>query len=446
MKKDNAIKLSDHFTYRRLFRFVIPSILMMIFTSIYGVVDGFFISNYAGKMPFAAVNLILPFIFILGAIGFMLGAGGSAIVAKTMGEGREEQAKKYFSMIVFTTIGAGILVCILGNIFLPQVCVALGANDNTLSYCIPYGRISLCSLPCFMLQNVFQTFLVTAEKPRLGLGITLAAGCSNMFLDFLLVGVLQLGVYGAAFATFTAETMGGLIPLIYFLLPNKSRLRIVRTSLDLRMLRKACINGSSELMTNISMSTMSMVYNIQLLRFANENGVAAYGVIMYAGFIFVSFFIGYSMGTAPLAGYNHGAGNHRELHNIYSKSLRLVAVFGVVMCLISFVFARPIASIFVGYDADLLDLTTLGFRIYNLSALVMGFNIYASSFFTALGNGLISALISFLRTLLFQLAAVILLPLLFGLDGIWFSVGIAELLALGVTIYFLKSRKKLYHY
>ena len=440
------IQLSEHFDYPKLFRFVLPSIMMMIFTSVYGIVDGFFISNYTGKIPFAAVNLIMPFIMILGTVGFMLGTGGSAIVAKTMGEDKPDLANKYFSLLVYMTIIAGIVIIILGNIFLIPVAKLLGATEETLPYCVLYARISFCSLPFFMLQNLFQTFLVTAERPKLGFKITLVAGCTNMILDFLLVGVFKWGVAGAALATAMSELAGGGIPLIYFFTKNDSRLRLVRTGINLRMIGKACFNGSSELMSNIAMSVVSMVYNWQLLKYAGEDGVAAYGVIMYAGFIFAAIFIGYSVGVAPVAGFNYGAGNTEELHNVFSKSLKVMAAAGVLMMLCSLCFAKYLAAIFVGYDEELLELTATGFRLYNLVIIFTGFNIYGSSFFTSLENGLISALISFLRTFVFQIAALILLPLIFGINGIWFASVVAEICSLCITATFLIKKRGQYHY
>lgn len=441
------IQLSDHFTYPRLIRFVLPSIIMMIFTSIYGIVDGLFVSNFAGKTAFAAVNLIMPFIMILGTLGFMIGTGGSAMVSKTMGEGKQELANQYFSMLLKVTMVSALILVIFGEICMKQVSILLGADENMLPYCATYGRLVLIGMPFFMMQNVFQSFLVTAEKPDLGLKVTVAAGLTNIVGDFLLVGVLKGGVIGAASATALSQFVGGFAPLFYFMSKwNTSRLKICFAKVNWDILLKTCINGSSELMTNISMSVVSILYNYQLMKYAGENGVAAYGVIMYAGFIFAAIFIGYSMGSAPIVSFHYGAGNHEELHNMLKKSLVIMAVCGVAMMLLPVLLARPLASIFVGYDEELLELTAKGFQIYCLCNLVTGFNIYGSAFFTALGNGLISALISFLRTLLFQSCAVLLLPLIFGLNGIWYAVVVAEAMALMVVIVCMITNQKKYHY
>lgn len=426
--------------------FVLPSIVMMIFTSVYGVVDGLFVSNYAGKAAFAAVNLIMPVPVMLGALGFMLGTGGSAIVAKTLGEGKKGLANQYFSMLTAVAFIGAALLAVIGVVLMRPLAILLGADGEMLGYCVTYGRIILISLPFFALQNIFQSFLVTAERPSLGLKVTIAAGVTNMVLDFLFVGVLHLGVVGAGTATVISEIVGGCVPLIYFLRPNTSLLRLQRPKMVWRILGHACANGSSELMSNISMSLVNMLYNIQLMHFAGENGVAAYGTIMYVNFFFVAVFIGYSIGTAPVVGFHYGAQNHGELRNVFRKSLRLIFFAGVGMTILGLLLSGVLAQVFVGYDGELMELTKRGFRIYCSAFLIMGFNIYGSAFFTALGNGLISALISFLRTLVFQVLAVLLLPVFLGLDGIWFAIVAAELLALAVTGSLLAGRRKKYHY
>lgn len=440
------IQLSEHFTYKKLLRFVLPSIVMMIFTSIYGVVDGLFVSNYVGKTAFAAVNLIMPFLMAISALGFMIGTGGSAIVAKTLGEGKKEQANEYFSMLVYLTLIGGIVLSALGILFSPLIARGLGADGALLTNCVLYARITLLSMPAFMLQNVFQSFFVTAEKPKLGLGVIVIAGVTNMVLDFLLVGVFQIGLAGAAFATVTSECIGGLFPILYFARRNSSLLKLGRTHFNGKIFLCACGNGSSELMTNLSSSIVNSLYNIQLMNLAGENGVAAFGTIMYVNFIFIAIFLGYSIGSAPLVSYHYGAGNHDELKNLFQKSLRLIGIWGLMLFILAQLIARPLAAIFVGYDADLFSMTQNSFRIYCIAYLINGFNIYGSSFFTALNNGLISAAISFLRTLVFQLAAVLLLPLLLSINGIWSAVAVAELLTLGLTVTFFVRNRKKYHY
>lgn len=440
------IQLSDHFTYGKLLRFTLPSIAMMVFTSIYGVVDGYFVSNWVGKTPFAAVNFIMPVLMILGAAGFMFGTGGSALVAKTLGEGDNEKANRNFSLFIYTSIICGIIISVLGIIFLPFIAEMLGAEGELLENCVLYGRIILCALPAYMLQLEFQSFFITAEKPQLGLFVTVAAGVANMVLDALLVAVFSLGLVGAALATGISQVLGGIIPLIYFLRPNTSLLRISETDFDKRALLKACTNGSSELMSNVSMSLVGMLYNLQLMKYAGENGVAAYGVLMYVGFVFNSVFIGYSIGTAPVAGYHFGAGNREELKSLLKKSLSVILICSVCMFAVSEILSGPLSEIFVGYDDDLFALTSRGFFVYSFSFLFSGMAIYGSSFFTALNDGLTSALISFLRTLVFQVSAVFILPLIWGIDGIWVSVVAAELMAVIVMIIFLISKNKKYGY
>lgn len=441
-----AIQLSDHFTYKRLLRFVWPPITMMIFTSIYGVVDGFFISNYVGKIPFAAVNLIMPFLMLLGCFGFMLGAGGSALVSKTLGEGNREKANQIFSVLVTVGIVTGVVLAIVGIIFLEPIAVFLGAEGEMIYYCVIYGRIILVALPAFMLQNMFQSFLVTAERPELGLVMTVLAGVTNMVLDALFMGVLTWGTVGAALATAISQFVGGVAPFFFFLKPKRSLLRLTKPVFDGQALLKTCTNGSSELVTNISLSIISMLYNFQLLKYAGENGVAAYGVIMYVNFIFIAIFIGYSIGTAPVIGFHYGAGNHGELKSIFKKSMVLNMVAGIVLMLIGLLLSRALAKLFVGYDPQLCEMTVEGFRIYALSFLFCGFNIFGSSLFTALNNGLVSAVISFLRTLLFQVGAILIMPLIWELDGIWYSVAVAEVVALILTMTFIIKLRGKYHY
>ena len=440
------IQLSEHFTYQKLIRFVLPSIIMMIFTSIYGVVDGLFVSNYVGKTAFAGLNLIMPFIMALSALGFMMGTGGSAIVAKTLGEGKKKKANEYFSLLVYVTLVGGIIFAILGIALTKSVSIALGATGELLDNCILYGRIIFLSMPAFMLQNVFQCFFVTAERPKLGLTVIVLAGVTNMILDFLFIAVFGWGLAGATFATVCGECVGGLLPLVYFGRKNSSPFRLRKTKLYWNILGKTCTNGSSELMTNLSSSVVNTLFNFQLMHFAGEDGVAAYGTLMYVNFIFVAIFLGYSIGSAPIVSYHYGARNSDELKNLLTKSLKMIGVWGVALFALAQLIASPLARIFVGYDPDLFDLTRHGFRIFCLAFLINGFNIYGSSFFTALNNGLLSALISFLRTLVFQIASVLLLPMIFGIDGIWGAVFVAEILTLCVTVICLVKKQKVYHY
>ncbi len=441
------ISLSEHFTYKKLLRFCLPSIIMMVFTSIYGVVDGFFVSNYVGKTPFAAINLIMPFLMILGGIGFMIGTGGSALVAKTLGEGKKDTANRYFTMMILLTVWLGIALTVIGIIFIRPVAILLGANDAMIEDCVVYGRIILAFNTAFMLQNVFQSFLITAEKPKLGLLATVAAGVANMVLDALFIAVFKWGVAGAALATGISQCVGGILPLIYFIRPNTSLLRLARTKMELKPLLGACANGSSELMSNIATSLVSILYNFQLMQFAGEDGVSAYGVLMYVQFIFVSIYIGYAIGSAPIVSYHYGAGNHAELKNMFRKSLFIVGTSGVVLTLLANFLSSPLAKVFVGYDAALYDLTRHAFKIFSLSFLLAGFNIFASSFFTALNNGGVSAAISFLRTLVFQTLSVIALPIIFGgIDGIWWAIAAAEVFAAIISLVFLVAKRKKYQY
>ncbi len=440
------IQLSDHFTYRRLIRFVIPSVAMMILTSIYGVVDGLFVSNFVGKTPFAAVNLVIPFTMILGAFGFMLGTGGTALVAKTLGEGRQEEANRIFSMLIYFALGLGVLLTIFGIAVLKRIVIKMGADDAMLRHCMIYGRIVLLGIPFYMLQNMFQNFLIAAEKPQLGLIVTIAAGVTNMVLDALFIAVLGWGVAGAAAATALGQFVGGLIPFVYFARKNSSRLALVKTKLLGGALLRTCTNGSSELVSNISMSSVGMLYNAQLMKVAGENGVAAYGVILYVNFIFIAIYLGYAYGSAPIVAFNYGAGKKAELQNVLKKSLKLLLGTGIVLLSIGVLFAGVLSGLFVGYDAQLYAMTVRGLRFYAVSFLLSGFNIYGSSFFTALNNGVVSAAISFLRTVVFEVAAVLILPLFFGLDGVWCAITVAELASILITIGAFSALRRRYQY
>ncbi len=440
------ISLSDHFTYRKLLKFVAPSAVMMMFTSIYGVVDGLFVSNYVGKVPFAAINLVMPFIMILGGIGFMIGTGGSALVSKTLGEGDRKKANRYFTMMIYLSLICGAAASVIGFVFIRPISYLLGATDTMIGDCVEYGRMIFLFTKAFMMQNVFQSFLVTAEKPRLGLLATVGAGVTNMALDAWFIVGLGWGVKGAALATGISQTVGGILPLIYFLRPNSSLLKITRTRLEGRPVFLAVTNGSSELMSNISASVVSMIYNFQLMKFAGEDGVAAYGVLMYVQFVFIALFIGYAIGSAPIIGYHYGAINHSELKNMLKKSIIIMSISGVIMTLLAQALALPIAKVFVGYDEGLFDMTVHAFRVFSFSFILAGINIFASSFFTALNNGAVSAAISFLRTLIFQSTAVIVLPMIWELDGIWLSITVAEVFALIISVTFLAAKRKKYNY
>ncbi len=440
------IQLSEHFTYGKILRFTFPSIVMMIFTSIYSVVDGLFVSNFAGKTPFAAINLVYPVLMIFGVLGFMTGAGGTAIVAKTLGQGKRKEANQHFSLLVCAAAIGGTALSLAGLLFIRPISIALGAQGTMLEDCVLYGRIILAVNPFFVLQLVFQSFFVSAEKPKLGLAVIVGAGMTNIILDALLVAVFRFGLAGAAAATAMSQVVGGAVPILYFLRQNDSLLRLTRPKFTGWVLVKTCTNGSSELMSNVSSSLVGILYNFQLMRLAGEDGVAAYGAIMYVSFIFAAVFLGYAVGSAPVISYHYGAGHSEELHSLLHKSTVLTAIAGISMAAIGAAVSVPLAQVFVGYDRDLYELTVRGFQLYAVSYLLCGFNIFGSSFFTALNNGLASALVSFLRTLVFQCASVLILPIFLDVDGIWLAISVAEAAALAVTTVLLVKYQKVYQY
>ena len=440
------MQLSQHFTCRRLLRYCLPSIIMMVFTSVYGVVDGFFVSNFAGKTPFAAVNFIMPILMILGCAGFMFGTGGSALIGMALGEGDNKKANNIFSLVVYSSIVCGVFLAIIGLVILRPVATLMGAENEMLRQCLIYGGIFLAGLPFYILQYEFQCLFATADKHKLGMYVTIIAGCTNIVLDALFVAVFPWGVAGAAVATVISQIAGGIIPLVYFLRKNDSPLRLTKCSFDGTALLKTCTNGSSELMSNISASVVGMLFNVQLMKYAGENGVAAYGVLMYVSWIFQAIFLGYTVGTAPVVSYHYGADNKDEVKNLLKKSLIIVAAVAVCMFVAGELLSWPLAKIFVGYDAELMDMTVNAFYIFSFSFLFFGFSVFGSSFFTALGDGLTSAAIAFLRTLVFQIAAVMLLPLIFGLNGIWASIVAAEIVSVAVMAVFFAIKRKKYGY
>ena len=441
-----TIKLSDHFTFPRLLRFVFPSVMMMIFTSIYSVVDGIFVSNFVGKTSFAAVNLILPVLMLLSSGGFMIGTGGSALVAMYLGEGKKEKANQIFSLLIYVVMAMAVVLCTLAFIFMKQIVILLGAEGNLLSDAVLYGRIVLFGGLAFMLQNVMQSFLVVAEKPKMGLFLTVSAGITNMILDALFIVVFKWGLAGAALATVIGQCVGGIIPFVFFMLPNKTPLRLCKAPFDGRALFKTVTNGSSELVGNIAMSVVSILYNLQLIKLAGETGIASYGALMYVSFIFAAVFLGYGIGRAPIVSYHYGAENKTELKNLFKKDCVVIFLASVILFFSSELLALPLAKLFGGYDEMLFEMIRRAFALYSFTYLLMGVNISGSSFFTALNNGFVSALISFLRTFLFQMTAVLLLPLILGLDGIWLSGVVSEIASVIVTLVCVIALKKRYGY
>lgn len=446
MIRGNSIQLSDHFTFKKLFRFVIAPIYTMIFTSIYGIVDGFFVSNYVGNTAFASLNLVMPYIMMVASVGFMFGTGGNALVSLHLGLDEKQKAKEYFSLIVYTLIGIGVVLAVVSIFLAPGISKLLGASEAMLPYCVLYLRINMIGIVFFMLQNLFQSFLITAEKPRIGFAITLIAGCTNMLLDWILVGICSLGIAGAAWATVTSQIVGGIVPFVYFVVSKSSILKLTGTKFEAKVIAKTCGNGVSEFLSNVSASIVGFLYNLQLMRYVGENGVSAYGVIMYVSFVFVAIYIGYSMGVAPIIGFNYGSGNKSELQNIFRKSVGILTITNILMFVLAESLTVPMAKIFVGYNKALNELTIRGMRIYSIAFLVMGFNIFASAFFTALSNGRVSAILSVTRTLILQLIMIYLLPMLLDVDGLWAVVIAVEGISLIVTIYYILKNRKNYGY
>ena len=441
-----SITLSEHFTYKKLISFTLPSIAMVIFSSVYFIADGFFVSNFVGKSAFAAVNLIMPYLMIISSVGFMLGTGGSAVISALRGMGEQEKANRTFSLVVYTTIVTGVILTLSGLVALEPVCRLLGAQGELLENCLVYGQIVILALPFFMLQQEFQILYVAAEKPSLGFKMSLFSGLVNIVLDALFIIEFNMGLEGAAIATLISEIIAGVFPLCFFARSGRTALTLGRAGLDLKVLLKICINGSSELFGEISMSIVAMLYNYQLMKYAGENGVVAYGVLMYLSFMFMGIFIGFTTGSSAVISYNFGAENHSEMRSMLSKNIKLILAVSAAMFALGEIFKGTLSEIFVGYDPELMKLTVQGFSIVSFSFLFSGLAIFSSGFFTALNNGLISAVISLLRTMCFEVLCILTLPLFFGVDGIWYSLVVAEVLSVLVSLIFLKLKQPVYNY
>lgn len=444
--QESTEKLAGHNGYKKLITYPLPMIGMMIVSSIYGVVDGIFISNVVNDTAFAAVNFILPFLMILSCCGFMIGTGGSALIAKTLGEQDKPRANRYFSMFVCVLIGVGIFFTLLGELILEPVAILMGASEDMLPLCLAYGRIYTLFTVAMLLQTAFQSFLAVAGKPTFAFVITVLAGVTNIALDFLFVFVFRWSVQGAAIATGMSMAVGGFIPLFYFCANNGTGLKLCATKIEWRAIGRGCYNGLSEMCSNITFSVANMLYNSQLMRYVGQDGVTAYGVIMYVAFFFVGVFVGFSAGVSPIVGYNYGAKDHKELHNILKKSLILISACAVLLTALAQILAKPLSMIFVSYDEQLLALTARALKLYFLSFLFAGFGIFASAFFTSLSNGTVSAIISFLRSFVFQVAFIYLLPLIWGVDGLWLAMLFSEGICTAVSAVFLLANKKKYGY
>lgn len=441
------IELSGHYSVRRLLVSAVPSIVMILVTSLYSIVDGVFVSNFAGTTPFAALNLMWPAMQVVTVLGLMVGTGGSALVSKTKGEGDDKKADAIFSTLVRFTLILGVIMGALFFILTPQIARWLGAEGELLRQSIIYARICISVAPVFMIQMAFNSFFMAAEKPQLGTALSIASGITNIIVDAVLIVWLKMGIAGAAIGTASGMAVGGLYPIFYFSSKrNSSSLHLVKNTAEFRHVLKACSNGLSEYVGNIALSVVSICYNVQLMKYLGENGVSVYGILMYLGFAFASLFIGYNIMATPVIGYNYGAGNRPELKSLLNKSMGIVLTTGILLAGIVTALARPLATIFVSYDPELLDLAVRAIRIYFISFTICGINMFTSAWFTGLNNGIVSAVAAFTRTLVFELGAVFVIPALFGIDAIWAAVNVAEVLALILSAALILAFRRRYGY
>ena len=443
--------LNKHWTKFQLLKYAFPSIVMMFTISVYEIIDGFFISNFIDSTSFAAVNLVFPFLMILASFGMMIGSGSSAIIANKMGENKPQVANRYFSMFVYFLIICGILLSVIGIFVTKPVVILLGAEDYLLDVATYYGLMSLISMPAYILQTAFLTFYNTAGKPKMGLITAIISGVTIFVLDFVFVAILNFGINGILIATITTEYVSAIIPICYFARKkNKSLLRFVgpkeafknQNPSSIALILKSCLNGSSEAVQEIAASLVILLCMFQINKFIGEDGLVAYGIIDYAWIVFNSFYLGFAVAVAPLMSYQQGADNRAEMKNLLKCGLTIIIIASIVSFALSILLAPVIAGVFVSYDPHLAEYSVYAFRIYSISFLFAGISIYGSSVFTSLGDGLTSALIAFLRTLVFEAAALLILPEIIGSDGIWFAIGFAEVLATILTIVFLCVKRK----
>lgn len=439
------INLKEHFDSRKIIKFTLPTIIMTLFTSIYGIVDGIFVSNIINSNAFASINLIMPFTLILGSIGFMFGTGGSALVSKILGENESKKAKEYFSVLIYSLIIIGVIISIISFIFMKPIATFLGAKDELLEMSMLYGKILMFSLPFLFLQNCFQSFMIVAERPKIGLVISLISGISNMILDYIFIYLFKFGIIGAGGATAISQFIGGIIPLVYFGRKNTTTLKLVKTKLLIKPIINTCYNGLSEMVSNISYSIVNILFNLQIMKYIGVNGIVAYGIINYVSFIFISVYLGFSTGAIPIISYHYGAKNKDEIKNLLKIGVRILFVVSIILTLIAEIFSKIFASIFVAYDTELLKLSTTAFRLFSVSYLISWFNLYVSSFFTALNDGRTSAVISFSRAFVGQIIMILVLPILFGINGLWLAATFSEIISLFISLIFLIKYKDKYN-
>lgn len=437
--------IAQKFNVFTLLKFAFPTMVMMVFMSLYTIVDGIFVSRLVGSNALSAVNIVYPVISLLIACGIMLSTGGSAIVARQMGEKREQEARENFSMLAVVSVLTGIVILVLGLMFLEPICRILGGTPVLLEDCKIYLGVLLGFGPLTMLQMLFQTFFVTAGKPGLGLGLTLTGGVVNMVLDYVFMGPMQMGVLGAALATGLGQAIMAVAGVVYFL-KVKGNLYFVKPVFRGNILLQSCGNGSSEMVSNLSTAVVTFLFNITMLKLAGEDGVAAITIVLYGQFLFTALYLGFSMGVAPVVSFNYGNQNHAQLKRIYKICIGFILGSSVFILGIALLFSEPIVGIFTGEENHTYELAVEGFFQFSFNYLFAGINIFASALFTSLSNGKISAIISFCRTFVFITVSIVLLPRVMGITGVWLSVPLAELVTLFISITYLKGQKEVYHY
>ena len=444
MRKNALNPLSRAYTLSGLVRFALPSMVMMVFLSVYTIVDGIFISNFVGTLALGAVNIIFPLISLEMGLGIMLATGSNAIIARRLGEGDAALARQNFSLVVLVAVVCGLMVEGLALLFLPQIIDLLGASAAQYPYCRDYPRAMLLFAPALFLQVGFQSYFVTAGRPKLGLLVMVGAGLVNIGLDYLLIP--RLGVAGAGLATGLGYMVPAMAGLCFFARPRGGDLYLVRPSLERGLLWRACLNGSSEMVSNMANAVSTFLFNIMFMRCYGEDGVAAITMALYFQFVFAAVYFGYSGGVAPIISYKFGNGDTAGLRQVVRDSFRFILGISLLNFTVAILVSAPALLLFAGGNREVASIAQEGFPLFAVSFLFAGVGIFASNMFTALSDGVTSALISFMRTLLFLALAILLLPLVFKEAGLWAAISVAEGMGALVALVCLVLRRPQYQY
>ncbi len=438
--------LAKKFSLASLLLFAAPNIIMMIVLSMYIIVDGMFVARFIGTTALSAINMFYPAICFEMALGIMIATGGSAIAAKKLGEGKQKEAQNNLSFLMVVEGSFGIVIAVVGNLFTAEIVSFLGASAAQAPLSITYAKIIFSFAPAFFLQTAFQTFFVTAGKPALGLIVTILGGVANILLDYIFMAPLRLGVTGAAIATGIGYCIPAMVGVIFFLKAKTNPFHFVRPRFDGKVLLQACANGSSEMVTNLSNAVTTFLFNFTLLQFYGEDGVASITIILYFQYLFTALYFGYSNGIAPIISYKYGNDDRKQLQALFKNSVLFLIISSIAANVLLHFTISKLLTIFTAENSPVYQITLHGFSIYSMAFMIMGLGIFSSAMFTAFSDGITSAIISFSRTFLFIVGAILLLPAILGERGVWLAVPIAEAFGFLISILYLIGKKQKFHY